>query len=249
MLPFTESGSGPTTLLFLHFFGSSRREWRHVTAALSVSYRCVAADMPGFGEAVGIAGYSVAEMTAHVRTLVEYFAPTPVVLVAHSFSGKVAMVLSADPPGNLQRTVLVAPSPLVPEPITPDARKQMRVRNQTREGAEAFVKGGHHRALSDEDLEFAVEDVLRADEDAWLAWPDSGSLEDWSNRISGFKVRTDLIAGDLDQAISLEFQRQHTLPLVEQSGGTMMVIGGAAHMLPSEAAPELTRAVEKLLSV
>ena len=101
MLPFTESGAGETVLVFLHFFGSSRREWRHVTERLASTHRCIAADMPGFGEAAGIAGYSVAEMAAHIRTLVEYFAPAPVVLVAHSFSGKVRMVLAAEPPANL----------------------------------------------------------------------------------------------------------------------------------------------------
>jgi pimeloyl-ACP methyl ester carboxylesterase len=247
MLPYTESGAGETVLVFLHFFGSSRREWRHVTERLATTHRCIAADLPGFGEAVGIAGYSIAEMAAHIRTLVECFAPSPVVLVAHSFSGKAAMVLAAEPPTNFAKLILVAPSPLVPEPIRDDARELMRIRNQTREGAEAFIKGSHYRKLSEEDEELAIEDALRADEDAWLAWPDSGSLEDWSSRITELRVPTTLIVGDKDQAIPLDFQRQHTLPLVAKTGGKLIVIENAAHMLPNEATAELIVAIEDAL--
>ena len=247
MLPYTKTGNGETILLFLHFFGSSQREWRHVVERLSPRYRCVTADMPGFGEAAGIGGYSVAGMAAHIRTLVEYFVPVPVVLVAHSFSGKAAMVLSAEPPANLTKLVLVAPSPLVPEPIADNERKKMRIRNKTREGAAAFIKGSHYRDLSDEDEELAIEDVLRANESAWLAWPDSGSLEDWSGRITELRVPTTLIVGEYDEAIPLDFQRKHTLPLVEKTGGKLIVIEDAAHMLPNEAAAELTMALEQIL--
>ncbi len=244
MLPYTETGAGEMVLVFLHFFGSSRREWRQVTERLAATYRCIAADMPGFGEAAGTTGFSVAEMAAHVRILVEHFAPLPVVLIAHSFSGKAAMVLAYEPPANLSRLILVAPSPLVPEPIDDGNRAKMRLRNQTREGAEAFIKGSHYRPLNEEDEELAIEDVLRADEDAWLAWPDSGSLEDWSSRITELGVPTTLIVGDKDEAIPLDFQRKHTLPLVEKTGGRLIVIEDAAHMLPSEAAAELVLAIE-----
>jgi pimeloyl-ACP methyl ester carboxylesterase len=246
MLPYTESGAGETVLVFLHFFGSSRREWRHVTERLAGTHRCIAADMVGFGEASGMTGYSVTEMATHVRTLIEHFAPSPVVLVAHSFSGKAAMVLAAEPPANLSKLILVAPSPLVPEPIADDARAKMRIRNQTREGAEAFIKGSHYRDLSDEDEQLAIEDVLRANEEAWLAWPDSGSLEDWSDRITELRVPATLIVGDKDQAVPLDFQRKHTLPLVEKAGGKLIVIDGAAHMLPSEATAELVLAIQSI---
>lgn len=243
----TERGSGDPVLLFLHFFGSSQREWRHVIEALSPQYRCVAADMPGFGDAVDVEGYSVEAMTEYLRTLLLQLAPSPVVIVAHSFSGKPAMVLATAPPANLQQLILVAPTTLVPEPIAPDAREAMRTRDLSHEGAVAFIEGSHHRPLQDGDLELAILDVLKADRRAWLAWPDSGSLEDWSDRVTSLQVRADLIVGDLDQAVPLAFQRQHTVPLVEASGGRLHVIKDAAHMLPSEAPAELVAAVRTCL--
>lgn len=177
-----------------------------------------------------------------------HFAPKPVVLVAHSFSGKPAMVLASDPPRNLRQLILVAPTTLVPETIAEDDRVKMRSRNQSRKGAEEFIKGSHHRALTEQDLELAIEDVLRANKQAWLAWPDSGSLEDWSERITELRVRADLIVGDLDKAIPLAFQKEHTLPLVEKTGGKLIVIEDAAHMLPNEAAAELVLAIQDCLT-
>lgn len=248
LLPYSTHGSGEPTLLFFHFFGSSQHEWRHVVERLSPQYRCIAADMAGFGDAVRLPGYSVTEMADHIRRLMAHFAPAPIVLVAHSFSGKPAMVIAADPPENLCKIILVAPTTLVPEPIAPDARVKMRERNLTHEGAQAFIEGSHHRPISAEDLELAVTDALRADRAAWLAWPDSGSLEDWSNRITSLRVPADLICGNKDKAIPLDFQREHTLPLVEASGGRLHVIEDAAHMLPNEAPDELVAAIRECLS-
>ncbi len=156
------------------------------------------------------------------------------------------MVLASDPPANLTQLILVAPSPLVPEPISDQNRAAMRVRNQTREGAQAFIRDSHYRPISGDDLEAAVEDVLRANPAAWLAWPDSGSLEDWSTRVTELHVPATLITGDRDQAIPLDFQREHTLPLVERTGGKLIVIEDAAHMLPTEAAAELASAMSEL---
>ena len=247
MLPYQSLGSGDITLVFLHFFGSSQREWRHVTERLSLTQRCVTADMPGFGDAAHIRGYSVAEMADYIRELVLHFAPAPVVLIPHSFSAKPSMVVAADPPANLAKLILIAPSPLVPEPIPDEARKTMRISNQRREEAEEFIAGSHYRKLTDDDVALAVEDVLRADHAAWLAWPDSGSLEDWSGRVTELRVPTTLIVGNKDKAIPLDFQRQHTLPIVEKTGGKLIVIEDAAHMLPNEAVAELTIAISRNL--
>ncbi len=247
MLPYLESGTGGPVLLFLHFFGSSAREWRHVMERLCPHHRCVGADMPGFGKAAEITGYTVSDMALQVQALVQSFAPEPVGLIAHSVSGKVAMVGAADPSPNLQRLILVAPSPLVPEPISDANRREMRLANESRDRAKEFVRGSHYRKISEEDETLAVEDVLRANKAAWLAWPDSGSLEDWSGRVTELRVPTTLIVGDRDEAIPLDFQRKYTLPLVEKTGGKLIVIEDAAHMLPNEATAELTLAISELL--
>jgi pimeloyl-ACP methyl ester carboxylesterase len=239
MLPYTQRGTGDDVLIFLHFFGSSQREWHHVITHLAPHHRCIAADMPGFGDAAYITGYTVAEMGAHVADLVGYFAPSPVTLIAHSMSGKVSMVVAATPPPNLQRLILVAPSPLLPEPMTEDARETMTIANTADDRIEAFVTGGTHNPLSKQDYLTAFEDVKRTNLTAWKTWPQSGTREDWSNRITQLLVPTDLIVGEHDQAIPLSFQIEHTLPLVQRTGGQLHIIKNAAHMLPYEVPTEL----------
>ena len=247
MLPYTETGTGETILLLLHFFGSSQREWRHVVERLSPHYRCVTADMPGFGDAADVRGYTVSAMSEAVQALVLHFAPTPVVLVAHSLSGKVAMVLAAEPPHNLTQLILVAPSPLLPEPMTEQARETMMLANTTHARIEGFVKNGAHHPMSDEDIDLGIADVQRANSDAWIAWVQHGTREDWSGRVKELRVPTTLIVGEYDEAIPLDFQRAHTLPLVERTGGKLIVIEDAAHMLPYEAAAELVMVIQETL--
>jgi pimeloyl-ACP methyl ester carboxylesterase len=124
----------------------------------------------------------------------------------------------------------------------------MTAANSTRARAEAFVKNGAHRPMTDEDVTLGIADVERANPDAWRAWAQHGTREDWSDRVHELRVPATLIVGEFDEAIPLSFQRKHTLPLVERAGGKLVVIPGAAHMLPYEAAAELTQAIRAALS-
>ena len=239
-----ESGprqSGSIALLFLHFFGSSQREWHHVVQRMSNRYRCVTADMPGFGDAAAVEGYTVQRMSEYVRALLDHLSPSPVILVGHSMSGKVSMVVANQPPANLAGLVLVAPSPLLPEPMTEEASATMAVANTSQAKAAEFVRGGHALPISKDDEQFAIADVLRANPDAWKAWPESGAREDWSMSVRRIALPSLLVAGELDRAIPLDFQRKHTAPLL--ADGRMHVIAGAAHLLPFEAPEELATAI------
>jgi 3-oxoadipate enol-lactonase len=48
-LAWCETGSGPT-LVFLHGLGGTRTAWADQMSALSRNHRCVAWDMPGYGD-------------------------------------------------------------------------------------------------------------------------------------------------------------------------------------------------------
>ena len=49
-LSFVETGKGKITLVFLHYFGGSYKTWAKVIKELSNDYRCIAIDLPGFGD-------------------------------------------------------------------------------------------------------------------------------------------------------------------------------------------------------
>ena len=241
MLPFREHGPSSATpvVLLLHYFGGSHREWDGVVERLMDRHRVVAADMAGFGEAAALPGFTVADMATRVRELVESFAPAPVVLVGHSMSGKAAMVVAAEAPPNLRGLVLVAPSPLAGEPMSDADRAAMAIANTSRERAERFARAGFYHKPSDEDFEIAVADVLRSSDEAFHAWPEVGTRENWTGRVPALRVKSLLIVGEHDGAIAPELQRAQTLPLVEATGGRLEMIADAAHLLPYEKPREL----------
>lgn len=224
-------------LIFSHFFGGSVREWNRVIHLLNAHHPCAAVDAPGFGTSRDIAGYTVHEMCQHFRETIESLHPRPVILVGHSMTGKVAMVLSQNAPANLQAVVLVAPSPLCPEPLTEGARSAMTRSQETRAAATSFVTNGAVRELSDLDLEIGIEDVFRTNPVAWVAWPQAGTREDWSMSVKSVGLPALLVVGEHDPSIPLAFQRQHTLPILAR--GRLEVISGAGHLLPYEAPREL----------
>ena len=49
MLAYTDEGAGPP-ILFLHGVGSTRSRWTPIVDLLRDDFRCVAVDLPGFGD-------------------------------------------------------------------------------------------------------------------------------------------------------------------------------------------------------
>lgn len=249
MLPYREHGTKDPqrpSLLFFHFFGGSHREWDGVIAALP-NHHILAVDLPGFGEAAALSGFSVQQMATRLCELIAYLAPAPVVLVGHSMSGKAAMVAAHTPPANLRGLVLIAPSPLAGEPMTDKQRATMSIANTTRDRAEAFSKPGFHARPSPETFELAVEDVLRSSVDAFHAWPLHGAREDWSARIPSLGVPSILVVGADDKAIAPDLQREQTLPLVTATGGQLHLLADTAHLVPYERPAELAQLIDNFV--
>ena len=208
---------------------------------LSAHFRCIAIDTPGFGSAGDLEGGTVEELTEILIGLIRSVAPEPCILVGHSMTGKVSMVAASRQPENLIGMVLVAPSPLVPEPIPEDGRIKMAGAQASPASAREFVKQGAKRELSERDIEIGIEDVLRANPVAWRRWPQSGTREDWSAAIPSIDLPTLLVVGEDDPAIPLAFQKKHTLPHLKN--GVLKIIPGTGHLVPYEAPKELAKLI------
>ncbi len=245
MLPSSVSGSGEITLLFLHYFGGSRVEWDAVVGGLEGRFRCVAADAPGFGQARGMQGYTVEEMTQQVLALIRSLGDGPVVLVGHSMMGKVGIVVASRAPKNLFGLVLVAPSPLEPEPMTEEARTEMVAARETEDGAKKFFLKGAKSKLSEAVVKQGTEDVLRSHATAWRRWPQSGSREDWAEAIPPLAIPALLVVGELDEAIPLEFQSMRTMSHLKDA--RLEVIRGVGHLLPYEAPERLVELIAEFV--
>ncbi len=232
MLPLIDQGQGDTALVMMHFFGNSHREWLEVIAHLEPDHRCVALDLPGFGDAADREGFDTRAMADQVEQTIDALGLERVVLIGHSFSGKVAMVLAARRPSWLISMVLVAPAPAGPQPVSDEERAFQQAFDHSREQAEAFIDGAIAQPLSPARYSDAVEDAMRASPAAWQAWPRHGSREDFSTEVGVLDYPALIVVGDQDPSLPPETQR--ALVLGQFASPRLEVIPQHGHLLPME---------------
>lgn len=232
MLPLIDRGQSDTALVMMHFFGNSHREWLEVIEHLGPEHRCIALDLPGFGDAADIEGFDTRAMADQVEQTINALGLERVVLVGHSFSGKVAMVLAARRPEWLISMVLVAPAPAGPQPVSDEEREFQQAFDHSREQAEAFIDGAIAQDISPARYQDAVEDAMRASPAAWQAWPRHGSREDFSDIVGVLDYPTLIVVGDQDP--SLPPKTQEALVLGQFASPRLEVIPDHGHLLPME---------------
>lgn len=248
-----ESGSGPLSLVFLHYFGGSALEWQQVTSLLSDQYHCLAIDLRGYGDSIPAGGFSsevsfsVDDMASDVLGVVKQFVTGDYVLVGHSMSGKVALAIAAAQPAHLRSLLLVSPSPPVPEPIADDERKKLVEGYGKRDSAEQTLKNITAVQVPSSVCEQIIADDLRTAEPAWMAWLKEGSLEDISTRMSSVKVPAHILVGSEDRALPPDVQDRLVLPYLKNA--TIEVTDGAGHLLPWEIPGELASFILKKISI
>ncbi|GJD63049.1 alpha/beta hydrolase [Methylobacterium frigidaeris] len=231
-------------LFCLHFLGGSAREWRPLAEHLGPTMRCVAIDLPGFGDEAHRPGGDVAAMADHVAARIEAEVPRgPWFVAGNSMGAKVALALArrsedGDPAlAGLAGLVLLAGSPPAPEPMAEERRRAMiawiDADPETRQReAEAFVAANIGAPLSPDDHARTVEDVLRANPDAWKAWLAGGANEDWRGRIGTLATPALVVSGAEDGDLGPEAQAALTLPHLARHRHEVLL--GAGHLLPLE---------------
>ncbi|TXN21273.1 alpha/beta fold hydrolase [Methylobacterium sp. WL9] len=249
--------SAPIDLFCLHFLGGSAREWAGVADRLGPATRCIPIDLPGFGDAAEVAGYTVSEMADHVAARIRTVAPIRFALAGHSMGAKVALALARraeDGEAGLEGLtglVLIAGSPSGPEPMSDDKRAEMLAwfrdgAEASRRQAEGFVAQNVGTGLTPDPHTLAVDDVLRLNRAAWCAWLGSGSREDWRMRIGVLATPALLLTGSEDADLGAEAQAKHTVPHLAHV--TQVVLDGAGHLLPLERPDDVAEHIAAYLS-
>jgi len=238
------------TLVGMHFLGGSAEEWKSIKELLGRKYRWFGLDLPGFGDAAGVIAYSVTEMADYVARALQARRLEQFILVGHSMSGKVAMTAARwaaegdDRFAGLEGLVLVASSPAGPEPMSDAKREEMLPgleggSEKRRSFAESYIRQNTAQELAPEVFEQAVTDVLRTAPAAWRAWLESGSREDWAQRVGVLELPALVIGGEEDSDLGPEALRTHVLPHL--TGARLESIAGAGHLLPMEAPEKMAR--------
>lgn len=97
-------GDGPA-LIFLHYWGGSRRTWIPVLQRLDPGQGFVAYDQRGWGDSTGVPGpYDLEQLADDAQRVVDALGYSRYVLVGHSMGGKVAQMLAARKPAGLRES-------------------------------------------------------------------------------------------------------------------------------------------------
>ena len=229
----TRSGTGPA-LVFLHYWGGSRRTWRPVLTRLRPEQAFVNYDQRGWGDSAHSPGpydlHRLAEDAVSVIAALEY---TDYVLAGHSMGGKVAQALAARRPAGLAGVVLVAPAPAKPVGST----EQLQQLTMHAYDDEQTVRHGIDQMLTYQPLAAElrnqiVEDSLSAGAEARLAWPKYGLAQDVSAGLSDVDIPVVVLAGDHDKVEPPAVLADHLLPLMPHA--TMIVLEDTGHLSPLE---------------
>ncbi|WNW10279.1 alpha/beta hydrolase [Pseudomonas sp. DTU_2021_1001937_2_SI_NGA_ILE_001] len=231
MLANSQQGQGSPAFVLMHFLGGSHRTWSAAVPFLDRRHHCLALDTPGFGDSAEVPGYSVTEMADRVDESIRAAGLKRCILVGHSMTGKVAVVLAARRPDYLAGLILVAPSPPGPQPMSEADRDRQRAYDRSREQAEAFVDESSFHPLPQALREVAIGDARQVNLQAWKAWVDQGSREDWSARIGSLPYPVLLVCGADDQQVPGPDEQARTT-LAHFPEGRIELIQGAGHLMP-----------------
>ncbi len=227
--------------LFLHSWGSSRHDWDRIAPAFPEGHFV---DMRGFGDAPAPSGaYDVASYADDVAALVTGW--TGYTIVGHSMGGKVALAFAARCPPGLRRLVLVAPSPLIPEPMTEGDRQANLDGHGSRAFAERTVETITRAPIPEPYRTQAVEDYVRTSERAWRAWMEGGSKEDLAALMNRIEVTVKVVVGSEDPVMRPDLLRRELVARLWDA--TLDEIPGSGHLLPLEKPDELTAFLRRWL--
>ncbi|WP_175493974.1 alpha/beta fold hydrolase [Microvirga guangxiensis] len=233
-----DQGVGSPALVFLHYFAGSLRSWVHVAGNLSRAYRCLCVDLPGFGRSPPMSAFSV---DAVGRTIAQHIASRRLgtyVLVGHSMGGKLALACAADPPPGLVGVVLVAPSPPSPEPMDETERARLLANHGTRASAEQTLRMITRRLIPAEDTDICIADNLMTSAEAWHWWLAEGSRETITAQTERVACPVLVMGGSEDPVIAPAVIATEVMPRLANASRTE--IAGAGHLLPFEAAKEVS---------
>lgn len=243
----TRWGATPA-LVFLHYWGGSRRTWRPVLARLQPDQAFVNYDQRGWGDSVDAPGpYDIQRLADDAQSVIATSGYSDYVLVGHSTGGKVAQALAARKPAGLAGVVLVAPAPAAPVGSLEQLQQlTMQAYDDEQSVQQSIDQMITHQSLSAELRKQVVDDSLRAEVEARLAWPRYGMAQDVSEGLSNVDIPVVILAGDHDRVNPPAALAEHLLPLIPQA--TMTVLEDTGHLSPLEVPGQVARHITAFIA-
>jgi pimeloyl-ACP methyl ester carboxylesterase len=230
-------------LVFLHYWGGSKRTWQPVIDRLDPHRAVIAYDQRGWGQSADAQGpYGLEQLAVDARSVVDDLGYDRYVIVGHSMGGKVAQMVAAGQPRGLAGLILVAPAPAAPAGMTAQLQELTSHAYDNQQTVEQSIDSMlTHRALPAELRRQIVEDSLSAGHDARLSWPTTGLAQDVSAGVSAIAGPVLILAGEYDKVEPPELLRAHLSPLIPHA--TMTVLEGTGHLSPLEVPDQVAGAI------
>lgn len=227
-------GSGTPAVLALHGWGRSSKDFTATLEGLDA----VALDLPGFGaspeppEPWGAAGYA-AEVAAVLQEMA-----TPVVVLGHSFGGRVAVHLAADRPREVAGLVLTG-VPLLRRPDAPRRKPAAAYR---------LARVLHRRGLLGNDRMEALRRRYGSADYRTASGVMRGVHvrvvnETYEEQLAAVRCPVELIWGDDDAEVPVAVAEAARSQL---DRATLRLLPGAGHLVPLNEPAALRDAVERL---
>ena len=135
-IAYRRTGTGPNRVLLLHGWGASMALMAPVAEALAASMEVISLDFPGFGESGRPPEpWGVPDYAAAVYALCEAEDFLPCAVIAHSFGGRVALLLGSEHPGMFTKMVITGGAGLR-APQTEEGQKRAAAFKRRRDIAE-----------------------------------------------------------------------------------------------------------------
>lgn len=226
-------GAGAPRVLALHGWRRSRDDFAQVLAG----FDALAVDLPGFGASPPPpAAWGAADYADALMSVVDAMAG-PVVLVGHSFGGRVAVHLASSHPEPIAGVVL-AGVPLVrlrPSPPPSLGFRVARLLNRWRLLSDERMEARRRRSGSDDYR--AASGVMR---DIFVRLVN----ESYEDELRNIRCAVELVWGRDDAAAPVAVAERAAELLARPS---LTVIPGAGHLTPITAPAELQAAISRLL--
>ncbi len=227
-------------LLMLHMAGSSSVAWSAVARRLAGRIDVYVPDLPGHGQSEGEPLDSVAAMAAFAQNFADALGFDRFYLAGHSMGGAVALQLALDlhvrEHDRLLGLILVATGARLP------VAQQIFERIDDPQALAAMIAGPGLRAQG---LSAQVEVIFPQTTAQGLRRDFAAcSIYDLSAQLAQIKVRALVLAGrqDIVTPVALARELAQGLPLAE-----LQIFDQVGHMLPRQAAQQLTCAVQKFI--
>jgi pimeloyl-ACP methyl ester carboxylesterase len=246
-MPVWTHAGGPTAIVFLHYWGGSRRTFAPVIAGLSSRCTVVVYDQRGWGAARDLPGpYGIDQLADDVIDVVRELRIGRYVLVGHSMGGKVAQLAASRNPEGLAGVVLIAPAPPRPTVDAAAAQRRSHAYDSRESISDALERVLTYRPLAAGLREQVITDSLAGNPDALLAWPLHGMTQDITDPAGVIGVPVHVVAGRYDLVDPPASLEANLLPVIPEA--RMTVVDGTGHLSPLEVPDQIANEIDQFVA-